>query len=185
MTTSSRCVICGNSNMRRLIELGWNNKMSTPALVSAFGGVPSSSQIVKHLKEHTEGAWGRNIDVPETRPIRLRVLAIQEAQIEAIERQLFIAQERAANYNEEFRGTPDYDPALGQPEWYFNLLSKDMQAAISSILKAQGLTDKRELKTDANRIDMFRLMAGGKAPAGLIASGPPIIEGEAVEVPDE
>jgi hypothetical protein len=194
MTT--RCVVCGNSDLRRLIELGWNAKMSVPDLVHAFGGVPSHAVIYKHLKEHTEGAYSRHIAVEDARPMRERVMAIQRAQVEAIERQMAIAQQKADDFNDEHRehmkdgGCVDCDHYGFQhrdPSVYFNILSKDMQSAVSSILKAQGLTDKRELKSDAVKVDLFRLMLGqdgGMAPAHLIESGP-TVEGEAVEVTDE
>lgn len=184
MSINARCAVCKNSDLRRLIELGWNAKMSVPDLAHAFGGIPSHQVIYRHLKEHAEGAWTRTIAVEDARPIRERVLAIQRAQIESIERQMHLAQQQADEYNEQLRGSPDYEPEKGQPEWYFNLLSKDMQAAIGSILKAQGLTDKRELKDTSNKIDLFRLMLGdrgGLAPAGLIEDGK-TIEGESTDV---
>lgn len=190
---TARCVVCKNPDLRRLIELGWNAKMSIPDLVHAFGGVPSHTVIHRHLKEHAEGAYSRRIEVEDARPIRERVLAIQRSQIEAIERQMTDAQRRADEWNEYHRDH-EKDGSCGEcehsgfqvrdPAHYFNILSKDMQAAVSSILKAQGLTDKREAKTSPV-VDMFRLMlgaSGGLAPAGLIEAGD-TIEGDAVEVP--
>lgn len=187
MTVSARCAVCGNSDLRRLIELGWNAKMSIPDLTHAFGGVPNATIIRKHLKEHAEGAWSRDITVEDARPVRQRVLDIQRAQIEAIERRIAIAQQMADDYNEANRGQEGYDERQGQPDYYFDILGKDMQAAVSSILKAQGLTDKRELKSDSNKIDLFRLMIGdrgGLAPAGLISDGL-TVEGVAREVPTD
>jgi hypothetical protein len=186
MTVSARCAVCKNSDLRRLIELGWNAKMSIPDLVHAFGGVPSHSVIHRHLKEHAEGAYSRTIEVEDARPIRERVLAIQRAQIEAIERQLFIAQQKADEYNEAHRGDDDYDPDRGQPEWYFDILGKDFQSAIASILKAQGLTDKREASKDAAKVDLARAMLGargGLAPESMrqIEDGN-TIEGEVTDV---
>jgi hypothetical protein len=168
--------------MRRLIELGWNANMKQSDLVHAFGGVPSAAVITKHLKEHTEGSWSRQIEVEDARPIRERVLAIQREQIEAIERQLAIAQQKADDYVYLKRGEEDFDPAMADPSAYFDVLGKDMQAAIGSILKAQGLTDKREAKADTNKIDLFRLMIGdrgGMAPTHLIEDGK-TVEGEVV-----
>lgn len=191
----TKCIICSNSDMRRLVELGWNARMSVPDLVHAFGAVPSHSVIYKHLKEHADGAYSRTIEVEEARPVRERVLAIQRAQIEAIERQMAEAQRKADDWNEEHRGhekgggcdnCSSYGFQPRDPAYYFNILSKDMQAAVASILKAQGLTDKREAKA-APVVDMFRLMLGergGLAPVGLIEDGE-TIEGDAVEVPVE
>lgn len=187
MSVNTRCAVCKNSDLRRLIELGWNAKMTVADLAHGFGGVPSHPVIYRHLKEHAEGAWTRAIAVEDARPMRERVMAIQRAQIESIERQMHLAQQQADEYNEQFRGTEEYDPDKGQPEWYFNILGKDMQAAVASILKAQGLTDKRELKQDSNKIDLFRLMIGergGLAPASLIDDGN-TVDGEAkVVTPD-
>lgn len=186
MTVSARCAVCKNSDLRRLIELGWNAKMTVPDLAHAFGGVPSHQLIYRHLKEHAEGAYSRQIEVEDARPLRDRVAAIQRAQVEAIERQFAIAQQRADEYNEAHRGDEDYDPALGQPEWYFNILGKDMQAAIGSILKAQGLSDKREAKKDAAKVDLARAMLGargGLAPAALIEDGN-TVEGDFTESTD-
>lgn len=189
----TRCIVCKNPDLRRLIELGWNAKMSVPDLVHAFGGVPSHAVIYRHLKEHADGAYSRNIEVEDARPVRERVLAIQRAQIEAIERQMAQAQQQADDWNEDHRGHEkdggcDNCGRVGfqprDPSHYFNILSKDMQAAVSSILKAQGLTDKRESKTADNVVDFFRLTMGergGLAPKHLIEDGN-TIEGDVVEV---
>lgn len=171
MTTSARCAVCKNSDMRRLIELGWNAKMSCPDLAHAFGNVPSASVILRHLKEHTEGGSTRSIEVEDARPMRDRVLAIQREQIEAIERQLAIAEDKALEYRTDHQEDDDYDPARADPSWYFDILSKDMQAAVSSILKAQGLTDKREATKTGAAVDMFRLLAGKEPPKHLIGDG--------------
>jgi hypothetical protein len=170
--------------------------MSAPDLAHAFGGVPTALVIRKHLKEHSEGAWSRQIAVEDARPMRERVAAIQRAQVDEIENKLALAEQRAHDFNEAHRDhkkdegrCPDCEYGgfvARDPSDYFNILSKDMQSAISSILKAQGLTDRRELKTDSNRVDMFRLLIGergGLAPAHLISDG--AIEGEVKDVTDD
>jgi hypothetical protein len=182
MTVNNRCAVCRNADLRRVLELGWNAKMLVSDLVHAFGGVPSHAVIAKHLKEHTDGAWSRDIPVEDARPMRLRVLAIQQAQVEAIERQMAMAQQEADEWNERHKDDEDFFPR--DPSHYFDILSKDMQAAVSSILKAQGLTDKRESKVEGQKVDLFRLMLGdrgGLAPASLRIEAP-TTEGEFVEV---
>lgn len=183
MTKLTQCAICQNSDLRRLIELGWNAKMSVPDITHAFGGVPSHAVTYKHLKEHCgPEAYSRTIAVEDARPMRERVLAVQRAQVEAIERRMDIAQRQADDYNETYRGGPDYDPARGDPSYYFDILGKDMQAAVSSILKSEGLTIKRETSKGVSPTDVFRLLLGdrgGMAPKHLIEDGM-TIEGEAV-----
>lgn len=192
MTVSASCAVCSNSDLRRLIELGWNANMTVPYLVHAFGGVPSHAVIYKHLKEHSAGAWQHRIAVEDARPMRERVLAIQRAQVEAIERQLAIAEQKADEFNVEHREHEaagicldcDRGFVVRDPTFYFNILGKDMQAAVASILKSEGLTIKREAASDAGKVDLIRAMLGargGLAPARLIEDGL-TIEGEVREV---
>ncbi len=193
MSVNVKCAICGNSDLRRLIELGWNAKMSTPDLVHALGGVPSSSVILKHLREHAEGAYSRKIAVEDARPMRERVLSIQREQVEAIERRLAIAQQNADDYNETHRGHEKEGPCDSctysgftpkDPSHYFDILGKDMQTAIASILKSEGLTIKRETSKTPSATDVFRLLLGdrgGMAPKHLIEDGN-TLPGEFTEV---
>lgn len=193
MSVNERCAVCGNSDLRRLIELGWNAKMSTPDLVHALGGVPSGTVILKHLREHAEGGYSRTITVEDARPMTTRVLAIQRAQVEAIERQMAIAQQQTDMWNEDHRdhekdGSCDSCSRAGfyprDPSYYFDILSKDMQAAVSSILKSEGLTIKREATKGVSPTDVFRLLLGergGMAPMRLIEDGQ-TVEGDVEEV---
>lgn len=171
--------------------------MSTPDLVHALGGVPSSTVILKHLREHAEGAYSRTITVEDARPMRERVLAIQRAQVEAIERQLAVAQQQCDEWNEDHRGHEKDDLNCDScryagfyprdPSFYFNILGKDMQAAVASILKSEGLTIKREAVKGPGAVDIFRLLLGergGMAPARLIEDGN-TLEGEVKDVTTE
>jgi hypothetical protein len=64
---------------------------------------------------------------------------------------------------------------------FVDILGKDMQAAIGSILKAQGLTDKRDMKRDDLKLGLFEAMQrGGLAPKAL--SGGEVV---VVEVDDD
>lgn len=179
MTTDARCVICRKPDVRRLAELGWNAKMSAPQIATAMAAQFSSAQFLKHLREHVdEGAGMRAIPVEDARPIHERVAALQRMQLDEIERRITMAQEWAAYAREN--GNPNAD-------WseQFDLLDKDNQQAIASILKAQAITDKREAKQNDQKIDLARMMlgdGGGYAPARLTDGLE--VEGEAVEVDD-
>lgn len=180
MSTDARCVICRKPDVRRLAELGWNAKMSAPQVATAMGMTFSSAQFLKHLHEHADNAAIREIPVEDARPVRERIEALQRMQLDEIERRIAMAQEWAAHAREN--GNPDAD-------WsdQFDLLDKDNQAAVASILKAQGLSDKREAAKDGAKVDLFRLMMGGGdglAPKQLIA-GDDEVEGEVRDVTPE
>ena len=177
MSTDSRCVICRKPDVRRIAELGWNAKMSAPEVATAMALQFTAAQFLKHLHEHADNASTRDIPVENSRPIRDRVADLQKLQLDEIERRITMAQEWAVAAREA--GNPNAD-------WsdQFDLLDKDHQQAVASILKAQSLTDKRELGDKTVKVDMFRLMLGGGdglAPKALIESGD-TIEGEAVDV---
>lgn len=171
------CKICKNKDLATLISLGWNGKMSATAISGVLGGKPTADAITKHLKEDVPGAWHREI-VVEAKPLRQRVYDLQRMQIDEIERRIAVAEEKAAAQRELGREDADWSE-------YFDILDKDMQSAIGSILKAQGLADKNENAKVAQKIDMFRLMLGadgGLAPPELTDGM--TVEGEAVEVPE-
>lgn len=180
MTTDARCVICRKPDVRRLAELGWNAKMSAPQIATAMALQFSATQFLKHLHEHVdEGAGMRAIPVEDARPVKDRVLELQRMQLDEVERRIAMAQEWAAQARDKGNEAADWSDQ-------FDLLDKDNQAAISSILKAQGLSDKREAGP-STRVDIFRLMLGGAdglAPVRLI-EGPETIEGEVKDVTPE
>lgn len=188
MSTDERCAICRNVDRRRLIELGWNAKMNAAQIAACFGNIPSAAAILKHLNEHVdEGTYARVIPVSDAKPLRARALAIQEMQVAEIERRITMAQEKAAAMNDLNKDLPGYEPL----DWshFFDILDKDMQAAVSSILKAVGLQDKREMGKAQVGADIARIMlgaGGGLAPKRLSAGDDGPIEGEARDVtPDE
>jgi hypothetical protein len=144
MTIAAKCLVCRNADRRRLIEAGWNAGMGaeTVARVIAAEGL-SGAVILKHIKEHGEGDGNmRALVVEPDRPMRDRVLDIQRAQVDEVERRIALAKQRAIEINGEHEGETDWEPR----DWsyYFDILHKDAQAAIASILKTQGLADKRE-----------------------------------------
>lgn len=180
MTTDSRCYICRKPDVRRLVELGWNARMSAPQIATAMAAQFSAQAVLKHLHEHVdEGAGLRAIPVEDARPLAQRVAELQRLQLDEIERRITMAQEWAAYAREH--GNPEADWSQ-----QFDVLDKDNQAAIASILKAQAVTDKRESKQNDQKVDLIRMMLGGGdglAPKHLLGDGN-TVEGVAVEVPD-
>lgn len=167
MTIDDRCAICKSADRRKLVELGWNDGMSCPDISNGLGGSVNPETILRHLKKHTDGGAIRNVPVPPSLPMRDRVYAIQKMQVDEVERRVQMAQERAAEWNREMANVEGFEPR----DWsyYFDILHKDAQAAIASILKTQGLADKREKAQGDLKLGLFEAMANaGLAPKSLI-----------------
>lgn len=158
---NEKCNICKRPDVRRLVELGWNAGMDRSAIATAMGGYPSAPTVGKHLSEHVEeGYFTREVPVEDAKPLRARAMDIQRVMIEEIERRIGIAQEKAAWAREN--GNPDADWS----DWY-DILNKDEQAAIASIMKAQAIEDKDRNTKAGQKVDLFKMMAGGLAPKSL------------------
>lgn len=174
MTIDVKCLVCRNADRRRLIELGWNGGMGAETIANVLGERALSGRVVlKHIKEHADGdANVRAIVVEPERPMRERVLDIQRIQVEEIERRIALAKQRAADVNAARAGALDADGNPVLPvDWseFYDILGKDSQAAITSILRTQGLTDKREQKTNELKLGLFESMAkAGLAPKALV-----------------
>lgn len=175
MTIDARCLVCKNADRRRLIELGWNGGMSAEAISGAIGGSPTGPVILRHLKQHTDGLGAtRSVEVEPELPAKERVLALQKLQLDEVERRIALAKQRALLMNDEHKDDEDWTPV----DWsdFFDVLGKDGQSAIGSILKAQGLTDKRDAKTSELKLGLFEAMTkAGLAPAaisGKLGPGP-------------
>lgn len=168
MTIDARCAVCKNPDRRRLVELGWNGGMSAEAIARTLDvkGLASTT-VMRHLKEHAAGDGNaRAVEVEPELPARERVLALQRLQLDEVERQIALAKTRADLLNAEHEGEADWKPV----DWsdYFNVLGPKAQAAIGSILKAQGLTDKREAKTNDLKLGLFEAMSrAGLAPKAI------------------
>lgn len=164
----SKCLVCRSPDRRRLIELGWNGGMSGEAIARVLDQKGLSGTVVlKHLKEHVDGDGNvRAVVVEPEKPLRDRVLDIQRMQVEEFERRVNLAKARADLMNAEHEGEVDYIPV----DWshFFDILDKDAQAAIGSILKTQGLNDKREKAVADTKLGLFDAMArAGLAPKAL------------------
>lgn len=173
MTIDIKCVVCKNADRRKAIELSWNGGMAAETIARLFEGVPAAA-ILRHLKRHTDGVAAiRQIEVAVT-PARERVLAIQQMQLNEVERRIELAMDRADMLNAQI----DKMVELGQEgaeevphhDWseFYDILGKDAQAAIGSILKVQGLSDKREKATSELKLGLFEAMAkAGLAPRAI------------------
>ena len=177
MTIDVKCLVCRNADRRRLIELGWNGGMDAATIARVLDQRPlSGAVILKHLKEHADGdANLRAVVVEPERPVRERVLEIQRTQLDEVERRIALAKQRADMLNAEHQAVVDsgvdVPPGWHPHDWseFYDILGKDSQAAIQTILRTQGLTDKREQKTNELKLGLFESMAkAGLAPKALI-----------------
>jgi len=177
---SPDCNICGNADLKTLIALAWDGKMDATAISGVLGGVPNAAAIIKHLKVHEPGSWSRQIEVT-VKPLRQRVYDLQRTMVDEVERRIAVAQERSRFETE----------ATGEPhDWseYLNILDKDLQSAIGSIIKIQAGADKVEATKANLAVGLFELMLGGQsgklmlAPKNLVGEDDSIIEGDSVEV---
>jgi hypothetical protein len=165
------CPICDKPNLRRVIELSYGAKMSAADIAQAFGGVPSTATINRHVRDHLN-----TMDLPtrDPRTTKQRVQDLQLMMLDMLEARIQKAEEMAARA----RDNGDVDVL---PSDFFDPLKKDNQAAINSILKMQDQADRREGKKATVAVDLMRLMGGTAPPSHLIEDGQ-TIEGEVVEV---
>jgi hypothetical protein len=176
MTIDAKCNVCKNPDRRRMIEAAWNVGMQAEPMARVLDvrGINANS-ILKHLKEHSDGDGNiRAIQIEPVKPARERVMALQQMQLDEIERRLGLAQARADAMNKEREGLLDANgnpfPMVDASDFY-DILGKDAQAAIGSILKTQGLTDKREAKTADLKLGLFEAMTNaGLAPKSLVGA---------------
>lgn len=171
---STICAVCKNADMRRLVELGWNAKMTMADISHGFGGTPSATVVRKHLNEHRgDGKAEHAIPIEEVRTTRVRIEMLQKRMLDEIEARLQWAEERAAVAREA--GNLDVTPG----DW-FDVLNPKVQASIASVIKMQDQTDKREGKKASVAVDLMKLMGGVAPPSHLIEDGA-TIEGEVVD----
>ena len=171
------CKICDNPGRARLIEADWAAKRSAVAIakdMTANGWPITDATVLKHLK-HVPGAHNRtNEPLPSLGPKRATdgVEFVKGKLLDAI-----IAKERRLRKAAEIEGE-DFDGEF--------MLDKDLQPALNTILKSEGIKIKREEAASKRQIGLFMLMlgkSGGLAPAGLIGDG--AIEGEFKDVTPE
>lgn len=185
MRTYAKCTVCVNADRRRLVEAGWNAGMGWETIARVLEGQTSKTAIEKHIKEHADGDGNtRRLDVAPDVPMRERVYNIQLMQVSEVERRVAMAQTRADDMNKEREGVTD---AEGNPyprvDWsdFYDILNKDAQAAIGSILKTQGLADKHEKAQGDLKLGLFEAMqSAGLAPKLIsgLRDVPALLSGE-------
>lgn len=179
MTIDIKCSVCKNADRRRAIELMWNGGMGREAIVRVVGEGVTSAAILKHLKEHADGQpHMRAVDVAPELPARERVMALQQLQLDEVERRITLAKQKADMLNAALDAIEGDDSPRHDWSEFFDILGKDGQAAISSILKAQGLTDKRDKAVIDTKLGLFEAMVKNRlAPKGISAELPSGEEG--------
>lgn len=190
MTIDARCLVCRNPDRRRAVELMWNGGMSQAAIVRVLDtdGIASAT-ITRHLKEHSEGDGNaRAVVIEPEKPVRERVMALRTMQLDEIERRIELAKQKAEEMNRNREKITNDDGTPLEPiDWshFVDILGKDFQAAISSILKSQGLDDKREKATNDTKLGLFEAMArAGLAPKALSGKVAELPAGEGDDEPD-
>lgn len=173
MRIDAKCLVCKNQDRRRVMELAWNGGVSAAALERVFEADRiTSAAINRHFKDHSEGEpHARRIEPPEDKPMRQRVYDIQRLQVEELERRIYLAQQRAVAMNATHAGDADWTPV----DWsdFYDVLDKNSQQAINTILKTQGLIDSREKTKGELKLGLFEAMANnGLAPKALIGADP-------------
>lgn len=174
MTIDVRCAVCKNPDRRRMVEASWNVGLSAEAISRVLGGTPSGKSIIAHLKAHADGSPAIRQAEVDTRTVRERITELQEMQLNEVERRIALAKQRADELNANIdklreMGAEGADD-VPYHDWseFFDILHKDAQAAINTILKSQGLTDKRELKEKDLKLGLFEAMAkNGLAPKAI------------------
>jgi hypothetical protein len=186
--TYPRCTVCLTPDKRRIIEAAWNAGMSPAAIRRVVDAPPTSDAILRHIKEHTDGDGNaRQLEIEPELPVRDRVLNLQRLQLDEIERRIALAKTRADDMNREREHLVDADGKPFPPvDWseFTDILGKNMQAAIGSILKTQGLSDKREKAQGDLKLGLFEAMTNaGLAPKALIGGVrlPALQSGEEIE----
>jgi len=183
MRIDAKCPVCKNQERRRVIELAWNGGVSVAGLVRVFEAERISAlSFNRHFDPdtgHFEGdAAARKVDPPEDKPMRERVYDIQRLQVEELERRIYIAQQRAISMNAAHAGDDDWTPV----DWsdFYDILDKNSQQAINTILKTQGLIDIREKTQGELKLGLFDAMSrAGLAPKALVGEVlPRLTEGE-------
>jgi hypothetical protein len=190
MMIDAKCSVCKNPDVRRGVESMWNNGMSQAAIARVVGDKLTTPSITKHLKEHSDGDGNaRRVEIEPELPVRERILNLQRMQLDEVERRIGLAKTRADLMNAEREKLTD---ANGNPfppiDWseFTDILGKDMQSAIGSILKTQGLSDKREKAVADTQVGLFAAMANaGLAPKALVGETTAIAMLEAGDADDD
>lgn len=157
-----QCKVCREPERRRLVDADYAGGLSAAAIARRLeaGGWPvGSATIIKHLKEHFIPGSPTGV----ARNKRDAAILLQEKIMDEVERR-----ERVSREIEESEGElPDFRR--------FDILDKDLQPALGTVLRAQGLIDKREQAGKTQKVGLFMLMLGGAE--GRLMLAPPDLSG--------
>lgn len=192
--TDPTCPICKRPGRRRIIDADFADGIAPAAIAAAMrdaGWALTAAQVATHATLHGSTTKPRSAATRK----RDAALTLRERMMDALEGRIESAEQRASEATEECaRGEHNVDdhpryrqhgPRVHSPDEFFDILGKDLQPALGTVIKAQTVEEKRTANEGKRKIDLFRLMMGpgdGLAPAGLIGDGS--IEGEYEEVGD-
>lgn len=192
--TDPTCAICKRPGRRRIVDADASDGIAPAAIAAAMrdvGWALTAAQVATHITLHG------SVTKPKSAASRKRdaALTLRERMMDALEGRIEAAEEKAVEATEECRrGEHDVDdhpryrkhgPKTHESSEFFDILNKDLQSALGTVIKAQTVEEKRVATEGKRKIDLFRLMMGpgdGLAPSGLIGDGS--IEGDFEEVPD-
>lgn len=146
--TTNACKVCRAPNRRRLIEADWADGMTATGIAKTMtdaGWKVSPETILKHLKEHA--GPGASVRAPVTVAKRDAAIFVRDRMMDELERREAKARREAEELGEE-------------PDEAFSLLSKDLQPALGTMLKAQGELDKRDRSKEKQQVGLLLLMLG-------------------------
>lgn len=195
-TTDPNCPICKRPGRRRIVDADASDGLTPAAIAAAMrdtGWALTAADVATHVTLHAVSGK------PRSGAARRRdaALTLRERMMDALEGRIVAAEGRAVEATTECqRGEHDVDdhpryrkhgPQTHDPAEFFDILDKNLQAALGTVIKAETLEVKKADNQTKRKIDLFQLMMGGEgndglAPRALIGDGS--IEGEFKDVTD-
>lgn len=193
-TIDPNCPVCKRPGRRRIVDADAADGITPAAIASAMrdtGWALTAADVTKHVTLHgsaekTRSKATRRRDAALT--LRERMMDALEGRIEAAEASAVEATAECQRGEHDIEDHPRYrqhGPRVHESSEFFDILNKDLQSALGTVIKAQTVEEKRNANDDKRKIDLFRLMMGpgdGMAPAALIGDG--VVEGDFEEVGD-
>jgi hypothetical protein len=176
MTTPARCLVCRAGSTRQdMVAALWSEGMTAKGIAAQMadaGWNLTANVILGHLKEHVDGAAGRK--PPAMRDHRDAAIFVRDRIMDRLQEE---PTRQVVGKDGEIEEVP------------FDILDKDLQPALNSMLKAESIIQKRS--ANETKVGVLLLMLGGDDGRGFLAppqltAGPDDsdieFEGEAVEV---
>ena len=138
------CMICREPGRARLIEADWASGRHANQIskaMTAAGWPVAAGTIIRHLKEHVPGAYNRTNEPLGTGRRNAAVFVKDRImlQVESLE--------RAERIKAENEGR--------EPDLSF-ILAKDLQPALNTAIRAEGIEVKREDAERRSKIDVYK-----------------------------